>query len=588
MVTDIRTGGGKQRGIVLVLALVALLLISVVGAALLYMAQIESALVANQRSITRAYTAALGALEEGKSRFSTSDPTFLGGPSFTISFPNAVGDVLYILNPSPVGEFTLADVTTNVASPYYDWAYDREWCLTTNPTCGALAAATVQTGNSDIITQFTGVPLPTIPYKWFRITILTEEAAKRDIDGSGGALDNAILVTWDSTSNRMNIIVTPGTQVDRDGDGAPETDIDTDGDGTVVRNERLGRYVYRITAFSLLPRTGATRIVQYDISAPFINLGFPSAVSLIGPTSTCGPTLGCDDMVMFTCDSPMDWGPSNALSSQGDDQADANNDGIPDNPGAGGPAIGCTDPATCDDCKEELENLGREGNWTGTNCDVPGLDPCVGDISGSAGILDDAGGLQFLINSIRVAADQVLNTDTGGNPVDAPPQTDGNAGNDVVDASGADLGTCIQGGVNNPKITVIDGDVDLGNQGGCGVLLVTGSLEVSGSWDWKGIILVIGEGSFDAVGTPTMQGAQVVARIYCENDGVNIDPAPCPCTGGLPPGQCSADGVLDEPAGGYFSFQGGGAGGWDYNSMWINNATGSAKYQVLAYREISR
>ncbi len=577
MVTGIRTGGGKQRGIVLVLALVALLLISVVGAALLYMSQIESALVANQRSITRAYTAALGGLEEGKSRLSTSDPTFIGTATFSINFPAAVGDILYILNPSPAGEFTLADVTTNAASPYFDWAYDREWCLTTNPTCGALAAATVQTVNSDIITQFTGVPLPTIPYKWFRITILTEEAAKRDIDGSGGALDNLIPVTWDSASNRMNIIVTPGTQVDRDGDGAPESDIDTDQDGTVERKERMGRYVYRITAFSLLPRTGASRIVQYDVSAPFVNLDFPSAVSLIGENASCGFNQGCDPTVMGSCDSPTDFGPSNALKSKGQDQAPGAN------PGDGGPSIGCTDPDTCDDCSNELANGMRSNNWTGNDGTTATQ---TGDITASSGPLGTTQGLQYLIQVIRNAADRIFVPDAA--TPDMPPQVDGDATNDAIDTSGitaGTLGTC-GGAVNNPLVTVMDGDVTLSgsDQGGCGILLVTGTLNVSGNWNWKGIVMVVGEGVFDGAGRPSLQGAQVLARIYCE-DG---DSPPCPCAGGSPASKCAGDGILAEPDGADFRFNGGGSGGWDYNSMWINNATGSATYQVLAYREMGR
>jgi hypothetical protein len=58
----------SQRGIVLLLAIVALLLISAVGAAILYMAASESGFVGSQRMTARAFYAGMGGLEEGRYR----------------------------------------------------------------------------------------------------------------------------------------------------------------------------------------------------------------------------------------------------------------------------------------------------------------------------------------------------------------------------------------------------------------------------------------------------------------------------------------------------------------------------------------
>ena len=560
--------GSAERGIVLLLALVALLLISAVAASLLYMTATESTLVGYQRSQTRVFNAARGGLEEGRARLSTGDPSFLGGATFSITFPDAVGEVLYIVNPAGGEAINLA-VIRNPASPFYDWEYDREW------GAGALAAATVVNPTpppatplaSDMLPLSGLVTLPEMQYKWVRVTILTERAANRDINGDG-VLDNAIPVTWDSVTNRMNILDgPPGTLVDRDGDGVPESALDQDLDGVVETKERVGRPVYRVTAMARQASTGATRLVQYDVSAPFVNLGFPAAISLIGSGSACGYDQACDPAAMPSgCDSPVNFGPSNALDSHGQDQAP----GAP--PGEGGPAIGCTDPDACTDCGNELANTMRTANWTG-NDGTSGTG--TGDITATAGPLATTSGLDFMINSIKALADQTFSA------VDTPPQTDGNAGNDAVAMPAANFGTCTAG-VNLPKVTVFDGDVDMGSTGGCGVLLVTGKLRVSGNWSWKGIILVVGEGAWDSSGTPTLQGAQVLARIYCK-DG---DAAPCPCA--VVNANCVAPGVLAEPAGADFVFNGGGMGGWDYNSMYINNAFGSGSYRVLAYREIGR
>ena len=57
-----------QRGVVLLLALIALLLISAVGAAILFMAAAESSLVGSQRVSARTFYSTMGGLEETRFR----------------------------------------------------------------------------------------------------------------------------------------------------------------------------------------------------------------------------------------------------------------------------------------------------------------------------------------------------------------------------------------------------------------------------------------------------------------------------------------------------------------------------------------
>jgi hypothetical protein len=567
---------------VLLLALIALLIISAVAATLLYMTAGETSLVSNQRLAARAYTSGLGGLEEGRARLSTGDAGYIGNtdpadaiPDFTIPMPDAVGEVLYVLNPNPSGEFTLANITgtpcPSATNPYCDWEYNNEW------GAGALAAATKTSVTSDMVSLDAALPsFPIMPYKWVRITVLTEQAARRDINGDA-ALDNTTVVTWDALTNKMML----GTNPDR-------------------------LLVYRVTALSLVPMlaplTGFTqKMVQYDVSGSTTNLAFPAAISLVGASSTCGLTNTCDckpaahPAGSYTCggtdpvapgsgndanadgkqycDSPTDFGPSNAMYAKGQDQSSP--------PSGGGPAIGCTDPLTCYDCRNELINFDRLSNWTG-NDGTTGT--ATGDISGT--IDPDLASTSGLLSTLQVfngMADQVF---SAGDP---PPQQDGDATNDLVQPPGgdwatADLGQC-DSTINHPVITVIDGDANLGSNGGCGVLVVTGRLTVQGAWSWKGVVIVVGEGYVDSSGGGDggVEGAMLVARIYCQ-DG---DPAPCPCTVGVP-GTCDGAGVLNPPSGTTFKYNGGGTGDYNYNSAYIRNVFGNTKYQVLAYREISQ
>lgn len=558
-----------ERGIVLLLALMALLLICAVAATLLYMTATESSLVSNQRLTTRAYVAAQGGLEEGRARLAVADPAYIGCPTpvapatdvppctaatrLTIPIPSAVGQVLYLINPNPATEFTLADIS-NPTSPYFDLEYDREW------GAGALAAATKSSKNSDMMALATTIAnFPTIPYKWVRITVLTELAAKRDIDGSGGPLNNATVVTWDSGANKMKLGTAP--------------------------NRLL---VYRITTVSLVPMlppsTGmSSRIVQYDVSGPFAAADFPAAISMVGTGAHCGATNTCNCVpgskpgtwtcpspATAVCDAPGTWGPSNALRTRGQDQAP----GAP--AGAGGPGLGCTDPVTCNDCKNELRSFGRDPNWTGndgtSNTGTGSIAASLStDFSTTSGLLNTLATFRGMADAYYAAGD-------------TPPQTDGDPANDTIPWAGGNLGTC-DATTNNPRISYFDGDVNLGAMSGCGVLVVTGKLTVSGAPTWKGIILLVGEGAWNSSGGGNggLEGAMLLARIYCK-DG---DPAPCPCT--VVNANCLGGGVLATPEGADFEFNGGGTSDLNYNSYYIRNALiGNVRYRVLAYREISQ
>lgn len=70
------------------------------------------------------------------------------------------------------------------------------------------------------------------------------------------------------------------------------------------------------------------------------------------------------------------------------------------------------------------------------------------------------------------------------------------------------------GTTSDPVLTFVDGDTDLPPGGGAGLLVVTGTLTLRGSSDFKGLILVLGDGQLlrDGGGNGNSLGSMAVAR----------------------------------------------------------------------------
>jgi hypothetical protein len=123
------------------------------------------------------------------------------------------------------------------------------------------------------------------------------------------------------------------------------------------------------------------------------------------------------------------------------------------------------------------------------------------------------------------------------------------------------------GSVSSPVVEVVQGDLTINpatTTTGYGILLVTGNLSVGGSFGWRGIVLVIGEGNLngDQSQSNEFDGAILVAKT---RDKGNL-------LSGL--GTPSVD------------WSGGTGNGMYYDSCWINNAAAASSYKVLSFREI--
>src|SRR5260370_37264439 len=87
----------KERGVALLIALLALLLISAVGLGMVYMSNTETSINANYKDTQTAFFAMRAGLEEMRDRM-RSDATFPSGPPTAI--PGNPNSILYFLDPS--------------------------------------------------------------------------------------------------------------------------------------------------------------------------------------------------------------------------------------------------------------------------------------------------------------------------------------------------------------------------------------------------------------------------------------------------------------------------------------------------------
>ena len=272
-----RQSGNRRNaaGSALLIAIFALLLISVVGLALMVSTGTDTALGLNYRNSTSAYYAALAGLEEARGRLLWRNPNYL--TDATLSFVNSdIHNVVYLLNPANGETVNPLDMT----SPYGDSEYNSEfpsWSLT---------GASVQTVPSAFSP---GSPLPGPLYKWVRINAISEQALNLDVDGGG--------INPDPTA-RLYFTGTGLTS-------APST----------------GLTALEITSFALMPDK-SKKLLQYVVgpnslqyvfppnpAAP--NLGFPAAltlagngVSYAGPSSSAWNINGNDPATGRTCTTP--------------------------------------------------------------------------------------------------------------------------------------------------------------------------------------------------------------------------------------------------------------------------------------------
>src|SRR6202035_1241212 len=104
-----------ERGVALVMALIALLIVTSIGLSMMFMADTETTINGNYRDEQTAYYAARAGLEEARDRMRANAGATINS-SLPTARPGAVGGALYILNPN--GSETVAP--WNTTNAYFD------------------------------------------------------------------------------------------------------------------------------------------------------------------------------------------------------------------------------------------------------------------------------------------------------------------------------------------------------------------------------------------------------------------------------------------------------------------------------------
>src|SRR5216684_7264471 len=108
----------KERGVALLIAILALLLISAVGLGMVYMSNTETSIDANYKDTQTAFFAMRAGLEEMRDRMRSSSAFPVAVP---ITMPGTANSIVYIINPSSAAD-------TVDPKSFLNQYFDDEFC----------------------------------------------------------------------------------------------------------------------------------------------------------------------------------------------------------------------------------------------------------------------------------------------------------------------------------------------------------------------------------------------------------------------------------------------------------------------------
>jgi hypothetical protein len=429
--------GRDERGVALLLALFALLMLSAIGVGLIYMADTEGKINANYRDSQQAYFDARAGIEEARQRLvlDSSAVTKIAGPT---ALPTSAGaNVLYIRNPKG----------TETVNPWSTGTYfDTELCHegyyeSNNPgrniPCTYVPAGTVPSG------QLFAAESPlhqTMNWKWVRITLKNNRSnapyyVDGGSDGAGGGVSTSQPICWDG----MKESVLSSSYSQCNGSGANLLPV------------------YRLTALAVTP-SGSRRMLQYEVVQEALSLVLPGALTIDGPiaagaSSICGSGSTCNSSGAYLSGgNPNSKGPSNVPACSSTNIL---------------PAIATADATSATNLASAIS--ANKANIVGS-----GSNPSVQSAASSLAGLNTVSAVEALVAQLTSMADK-------------------NVGPDCTKLK---LGTA-----SSPTITVVTnagGSTCNLNSGttGYGILVLTGDLQYVNVNSYEGIILMLGTAQF--------------------------------------------------------------------------------------------
>jgi hypothetical protein len=538
---------GKQVGVALLIAIFALLLISVVGIALLVSTSADTALAGNYRTATGAYYGALAGLEEARGRLLWKNPDYINKTSSYSNLLSPSGvptwgltQVLYIINPGP-GE--TVDPTSPNPANYPDTEYGQEFSW-------GLGGA-----NVNQIRSVSGVPSASLPgpsYKWVRINAVTEQSLNVDVNGDG-SFDGAAVLFYDAAHTNSSYNPAPGLVL-----SSPPLPP-TPPTPTAVQ-------ALEVTALAVLPN-GSQKMLQYVVA--------PLIISAQASSNTVSPFSANFPAALTLAGNGVNYtGPeTTSFLINGQDQCATNHLYY---------SVGYTNNA---DSSEIIQQAslptppGYPNNYQGYPASGPGSPPPASTGAATIGNVYPTPATTLIASSWLTPAslDSMVQDITRNADV-------------VIDgkSSGPAHGSNLPGAMSpsTPMTVVINGDLDLTSwhNTGYGLLLVTGTLAYDPDATWEGLVLVIGQGQFVSTrgGTGGFDGAVFMAKTRDSSGNL------LPSLGATSFSQTGSGGNRGR--------------GINYNSCWISGnpaspvtlgvqgplVYGPLSYKVLSFREITQ
>jgi hypothetical protein len=255
----------NERGMALILTLIALLIVTSIGLTMAFSTDTETTINSNFRDEQTAYYAAKAGLEEARDRMQSTATASISS-NLPTTLPGTAGGELYIINPN--GSETVAPWSTTNA--YFDDEICPELgCAKgTAPTTSGWYKSTVPTASSTYGAN------PVLPYKWMRISLKSNASAMgwtgatRDfmyVDGKSA--DASYYVCWNGTAATPHEVSqsTPCTSPNMP--------------------------VYLVTSMAITP-SGSRRVLQYELTQDKLNLNFPAALTLDGSGASLSTVTG--------------------------------------------------------------------------------------------------------------------------------------------------------------------------------------------------------------------------------------------------------------------------------------------------------
>jgi hypothetical protein len=469
-----------QRGVAMMVALLALLLLAAIGMGLMFMADTENSVNNNYRDSQKAYFAARAGAEDARLLLAKDATLYTNAMALNTNSPF---HMIYLENPTnsePIDPTTGGVTDPSLANnPYMDdqLCWERYANLALTPGAGP-CGSNGQTGQlltdstaftATTMTQTAGVNgADALPFKWVRI------AAKQNMMGALG-----------TSGTKVNLALGNGQQVCWD--GSQEVVVTS---GTCATQSPTVMPVWEITSLAVTPRVGANpgsrRMVQMEVAfrPPLIP---PAPISVMAPVQLQGSyILNAYDNCACSC----------TTSGNG------NNASTSCVPRAGQPANACTTSAHAIFTQNTVSVNGGSGN-TITSF---GSDPTQGTTTQSGPSVQGVNpwpnslNINNLINQYKVGASVPSYSCSGTQDLTTTPVIYKNCGTQTNQTYGtypSGLPTEPAPGSYTSVTEYVPGSVKLtADASGSGILIVDGDLEINGGLNWYGLILVRGKVSF--------------------------------------------------------------------------------------------